>query len=830
MMMFKAAPAQEAELDALLEAQQNPSSPNFHKWLGPEEFADRFGLSANDVSQVVAWLQQQGFTIDEVGRARRWVAFSGVADQVEKAFQTEIHEYMANGQTFYANAGEPAVPAAFAEVVSGFRALNNFQMKPRPRFTSNVTGNHYLSPSDFATIYNLNAVYARGIDGRGQKIAVVGQTDLQLADIRAFRTASGLPQNDPQVILVPGSADPGTNSGDLGEADLDVEWSGAVAPAAQIIYVNSKNGAFDSLQYAVDQNLAPVISVSYGACEQEFSTQDASMMSALGAQANAQGITIVAASGDTGAADCETHSSTTAIATHGLAVDIPASLPSVTGVGGTEFHETSTSWTSTNNTSNGSAMGYMSENAWNDTTTELQLSSGGGGRSKFYSKPSWQVAAGVPADGMRDVPDVSMNASASHDGYLMCTLGSCANGYRTSSGGLTVVGGTSAGAPTFAGMIALINQVTNTSQGNINPNLYRLATLAPNAFHDVTSGSNQVPCLVGTTDCSISSMIGYTAAPGYDQATGLGSVDANNLIAAWTGASTSSTTSTTSTTSTSSSTTTTTSGGTDVTPVIGVSGAAPLPITGVEQGTVRSGYVVITPDSGSSAPTPTATFGLVSAGIVRAQAGVLPLPLLTDGSVFVEVVPGIGRDLGVAIANPSSSAATVSMLLRDETGNVYGTPVTITLQPQQQVAKFVEELFSGTTLSSGFRGTLRIQSATPLAMLGLRFSGAEFSTLQVNGSPSTGGIPVRTLTNGTVGGTNAILLPQFAMSGGWATQIALLNTSATTATGRVDIFDTNGNPMTVTLNGVTQSTFKYSISAGGAFLLAPRDINGQSPF
>src|SRR5262249_6523443 len=287
------------------------------------------------------------------------------------ALHTSIHQYNVNGETYYANGAEPSVPAAIANVVLGFRSLNNFRLRPRPnqrsvmapspQFTSNLSGNHFLSPSDFATIYNLNALYAAGIDGRGQSIVIAGQTDIDLNDIRAFRSASGLPASDPVVVLVPGSADPGLVKGDLGEADLDLEWAGAVAPNAKLIYVNSTN-VLDSLQYAIDQNLAPVASISYGNCEKNFSAQDINSLVALGQQANAQGITIVAATGDTGATDCE--SRTARIAIHGLSVDLPASLPFVTGLGGSEFQEASTSWSSANTATFGSVLSYLPEGAW----------------------------------------------------------------------------------------------------------------------------------------------------------------------------------------------------------------------------------------------------------------------------------------------------------------------------------------------------------------------------------------------------------------------------------------------------------------------------------
>ena len=839
-MMFKPTDVQQAELNQLLEDQQNPASTNYHKWLTPEEFGNRFGLSANDVARIVSWLQAQGFSVNEVARTRQWVAFSGRVRQVELAFQTTMHQYAVDGHTFYANSTDPVIPAAFADVVSGFRMLNNFRLSPRPHvrhvdgtapdFTSSVTGNHYLAPADFATIYDLGGLYANGFNGTGQKIAVMGQSDVQLSDIEAFRAASGLPANDPQVILVPGSSDPGIVSGDVEESSLDLEWSGAIAPNAQIIFVTSKNGVFDSLQYTINQNLAPVISISYGSCELNFTPQEASSLSVLAQQANAQGITIVASSGDSGAADCENASAK--IATRGLAVDLPASLPYVTGVGGSEFHEVTTSWSTTSNASNNSsALSYIPEVVWNDTTSTGTLTAGGGGRSIFFTKPSWQTGAGVPTDGARDVPDISLNASGGHDGYLICSQGSCVNGFRASNGGLLVVGGTSAGAPSFAGVVAIINQLSNSVQGNVNPALYAFAASTSSAFHDITSGGNQVPCQVGTTNCPSGGSIGYSAGAGYDQASGLGSVDIANLLAAWVPAASTSAapapipapapsptpTPTPSPTPVPISTPVTPTPGPQPISSLPPSGTAPQPITTVEQGTVQAGYAIITPDSNTPSPTATVTFGMVKSGLVQAQAGVLPMPLMTDASLFVDVVPSIGRDLGLAIVNPSSSPNSVTLTLRDQTGAVAGVPTTILLQAQQQLAKFVTQLLPSATTGSAFRGSIELQSSAPFAVIGLRFSGTEFSTLPVNGTPPS--------TSNA-----AIILPQFAIAGGWATEIALTNKNGSAATGRIDIYDVSGNPIPVTLNGVTQSTFLYSVPPNGSFMLAPQDVNGQSPF
>jgi subtilase family serine protease len=554
-MVFKATGAQQAELDTLLREQQDPSSANYHRWLTPEEFADRFGLSTADLDKTVTWLEDQGFTIDEISPSRNWIAFSGFAHQMESAFHTQIHEFDVNGEAHYASTNEPSVPRALANVVLGFRSLHDFKPKPRgmirPKFTSSVTGNHFLTPDDFATIYDLHTLYNNGINGTGQRIAVMGQTDIQLQDIRTFRQLSGLPASDPQVVLVAGSKDPGIVSSDLGEADLDIEWSGAIARNASVVYVNSANGAFDSLQYAIAQNLAPVITISYGDCEPNQTSSDISIIGAITQQANTQGITIMAPAGDGGAADCDSDFSGRLHAQLGLSVDFPGSSPNITSVGGTQLNEIgnvwstdqvfgtffrkpqASYWSQTNNASNGSALSYIPEVAWNTTLTDGQLSATGGGRSALYTKPAWQAANGVPNDNARDVPDLAISASSDHDGYLICSAGSCTNGFRASDGTLNIAGGTSVSAPSFAGIVVLINQKMNGKQGNINPALYQLYSVAPDAFHDITQGGNQVPCVAGSPNCQNSGFLGYTAGPGYDLATGLGSIDAFKLLTAW---------------------------------------------------------------------------------------------------------------------------------------------------------------------------------------------------------------------------------------------------------------------------------------------------------
>jgi subtilase family serine protease len=533
---FRLSADQQHELDELLRQQQDPTSVNYHKWLTPEQYADRFGLGANDVAKVIAWLQSQGLAVEGASRDRREVYFSATAAQIGAVFNTEIHRYQLRGENHFANATPPAVPAALGNLLLGIRNLNDFRPRPRsrrisPHFTSGSS--HFLAPDDFATIYDLKPLYSSSLDGSGQKIAVVGDSAITTADIDAFRKAAGLGATNLTQVAIGGTA---SHNGDEAEADLDLEWAGAVARAAQIIYVvagpNASGGAFDALHDAITNNRAPVVSNSFGLCEADIGQSMANTVRGWIQQANAHGQTVTSASGDTGAADCDGDSSTVPTsATKGLSVDVPAAIPEVTGVGGSEFNEGSGSfWSATNNSNNGSALSYIPEKAWNDTGIGARktLAASGGGKSTLFTKPSYQSAA-TPADGARDVPDVSLNASPDHDGYLVCTQGSCANGFSTS----TVFGGTSVSSPTFAGILAIMNQsAASGGLGNVNTLLYSLA--GSSSFHDITTGNNIVPCTQGTPSCPASApfQYGFSAGSGYDLATGLGSVDANNLVSA----------------------------------------------------------------------------------------------------------------------------------------------------------------------------------------------------------------------------------------------------------------------------------------------------------
>lgn len=533
-----------AELDALLEAQQDPASPEYHRWVTPEEFGRRFGASDEAIGAVLDWLQAHGLAVDDVAAGRQWIHLSGTAGQVAEAFGSPIHEFEADGVLRHANVAPPTIPRALAGIVRGVLSLHDFPRRharlarrAETRFpdVNFEGGDHGIGPADFAVLYNVAPLYRSGIDGSGVSIAVVGRTDIRLSDVQSFRSFFGLPSNDP--VFVHNGADPG-NLGDNGssdgqleesEADLDVEWAGAIAPRAAIKFVISKStSASDaadlSAQYAVDKDIAPILSSSFGLCEHDLGSGN-DFYAGLWEQAAAEGITVFVPSGDSGAAGCDdpTGSRGTVRAVSGL-----CSTPYDVCVGGTQLDDADAArwWSAAEDPSTReSLMSYVPESVWNESGAASGgsgLFATGGGPSAVHAKPSWQRAPGVPNDGRRDTPDVSLNAAA-HDGYVVFQR------YDPASGTVYLVSGTSASTVAFAGLMALVVQSQGAPQGNANPVLYRIASAQLAAgtarpFHDVVSGDNGVP---GAT--------GFSAGPGYDLATGLGSVDATALVFAWTG-------------------------------------------------------------------------------------------------------------------------------------------------------------------------------------------------------------------------------------------------------------------------------------------------------
>ncbi|HEU4635466.1 MAG TPA: S53 family peptidase, partial [Edaphobacter sp.] len=508
---FNMTAAQQADLTQLLQDQQNPASPHYHQWLTPAQYGARFGLTDADLQKVQTWLTSRGLKVVDVAPSRNYVTISGNLRQIEGAFNTSIHTVSFRGERHFSNLSDPQLPTPIAGLVTAITGLNDFKPRAhsiaRAHFTSAISGAHFIAPGDFATIYDVNPLLTQGFDGTGMTIAVVGQTDISLTDVAAFRSAAGLPAKAPVVTHATGYV-AGTVSGDIDEAQLDVEWAGAVAPNATVEFItvgaSTSASVVDSLSYAITRTQDPIISMSYGNYEDAWGQANLNSISQLLQQANAQGVTVIVSSGDSGATDHDT----TSPAQHGLAVDFPSSSPYATSAGGTMFTDGSATggtsyWNSASGTDNiNSAKSYIPEAVWNESSSS-GLSAGGGGVSSYFTKPAWQMGV-TPNDGHRDVPDISMNAASNHDGYLFCSQGFCTNGFRNAKGNLNVVGGTSAVAPTLAGVVALLEQRlgggTTSRLGNINPMIYAMGSSQyySNIFHDTTTGDNKSACQAGT--------------------------------------------------------------------------------------------------------------------------------------------------------------------------------------------------------------------------------------------------------------------------------------------------------------------------------------------
>jgi subtilase family serine protease len=537
---LKLAPESKARLETLLAEQQDPKSPNYHRWLTPRQFGDQFGPALADIKAVTNWLGSQGFRVEEIAPSGLTINFSGDVQTVERAFQTSIMEFDIDGRRHHGNITDPTIPTALAEVVHGIVSLHDI---PRPahnlgvkrlsatdaaaalakhspdwKGTANGTAGVYTSPLDWATIYNANPTFTSNGTGTGVVIGIVGRTNPGTANWAAFRSAVGLPVNTPSIVVN------GTNPGDLGaaedgEADLDAEWSGGVAPGATVKFVASKStnttdGVDLSAQYIVNNNLADVMSTSFGQCESSMGTTETAFYNNLWSQAASQGITSCVSTGDSGAAGCASGSASTGSGKSG--VNGLASTPYNVAVGATQLSTSSSYWSSA-----GAALGYIPETPWNESGS---VSGGSGlwstssGASSTYAKPSWQVCVGVPSTSHRYLPDISLDGSDMFFGnYGMLIY---------SQGAMATTGGTSAASPSFAGLMALIVQKYGR-QGNANTTLYQLGNAqyggtGTTVFHDITSGNNNVPGLTG-----------FTATTGWDEVTGLGTPDVTALVTNW---------------------------------------------------------------------------------------------------------------------------------------------------------------------------------------------------------------------------------------------------------------------------------------------------------
>jgi len=596
--MLNRPPDRELALAQFLRDAHTAGSPSYHKWITPDEFGARFGARDEDVQQAQAWLQSHGFSVTRLTKSRRFLEFSGTAAQVREALHSEIHQYEVEGKTYYSVAADVSIPEAVAPLIRGFAPLNTFPLtsfvhtagkgsispvtkRVRPDFTTTSGGQNFyaLAPEDFATQYVIGPVYQAGTDGTGTTIGILGESNLDLSVVGAYRKLYGLSGDNTQVVI--DGEDPGLGLSPDVEGFLDVEVSGAVAPKATVNYYIAGGSHFQSPLVlaairALEDNQADVLSASYGECEQLLGTPGNQLWAGFWEQAAAQGQTVMVSSGDTGPATCPLgviYSSGGPISYFGLSVNGLASTPWNVAVGGTDFYYSDYAtggasianlWNSTNDANLGSLKAPLQEQPWDNglglNITPFGALSGaaGGGPSSCsqvipvagqvgtcvsgYAKPSWQNAPGVPSDGVRDLPDVSLFAAsgANLTALAICAEpGDCAP-VTTGEPQVLLVGGTSASAPAMAGIMALVNQKYGR-QGQANFTLYALARQQPSVFHDITLGTNDVLCDPNQPGCTtpVPNVTGadsygvYAAWPGYDLASGLGSLDVNALIGNW---------------------------------------------------------------------------------------------------------------------------------------------------------------------------------------------------------------------------------------------------------------------------------------------------------
>jgi subtilase family serine protease len=618
----------EQALQVLMQQQVTKGSPNYHKWLTNAELGEQYGPAQMDIDVITQWLTSQGFTVNKVYQNGLTVDFSGNAGQVRQAFGTEIHHLNVKGESHFGNMSEPQIPAALAGVVEGVVSLNDFRPHTNYKqhvdytYTSGSSTLEAVTPADLAKIYNLNPLFSAGINGAGETIALIEDTNVySTSDITTFRSTFGLPTANFSQVHPESCTNPGDVVGNDGEAELDVEYAGAAAPGATLVLVSCADssttfGGLIAMENLLEAGNAPTVwSVSYGECEAENGATQNAAFSSTYESAAAEGISVFVSAGDEGAASCDADESN---ATHGIGVSGFASTPYNVAVGGTDFGDTyagtnSTYWSSTNSSTYESALSYIPEIPWNDSCASsliatkegystpygksgfcnssagkenfLTTGSGSGGPSGCatgaastsgvvsgscagWSKPSWQSGlVGNPSDGVRDIPDVSLFAANGVWGhyYVYCYSNTAGQGSACTGApsGWAGAGGTSFASPIMAAIQALVDQHNGftTGAGNTAPTYYSIAkteygssgsstcnssngnTVGSSCvFYDVTQGDMDVNC-TGSHSCykpsgtygvlSTSTSAydkAYGTGTGWDFATGIGSVNAYNLV------------------------------------------------------------------------------------------------------------------------------------------------------------------------------------------------------------------------------------------------------------------------------------------------------------
>jgi hypothetical protein len=541
-LLLKPPATRQSALTSELANQQNPSSPHYHKWLTPTAFADAYSNSPEDVSAVSAWLESRGFEVSALPAGRGWIEFSGTVAQVEQAFHTHVDSVVtSDGPRLLLSEGI-SIPSALAPLIQGLVSLDGVLSTPaltQPQAVS-VTAVELasqsasqmlpsraeaLTPQIAAKLLRFDVLHKSGLTGAGESIAIAARSNVRESDVADFRAAFGLPASALKVL--PNGTDPGLTA-DQAEATMSTSWAAAAAPGAQIVLVPAAiTAATDGLDLAlaaiVDQKVANIVAVGYSTCEAALTPAHQAFYSALYRQAAAEGISVIAATGDSGASACHPAGSADPVST-GYGVNALASTPWNTAVGVAAFGASPEAFS-----------------AWSPASAADPAFAGGGGSSTLYDAPAWQPVpsllpqgADTPKTHNRLLPDLAFpSAIDSHDnpsgnpGLAFCL------GVAETSNSCTLMraGGSSASAALFAGIAALVDE-RNGPQGNLAPHLYSLSHQS-GMFRDVEQGSARLACAPGSPDCEADGQIGFTAAAGYDLTTGLGVVDADELVSRW---------------------------------------------------------------------------------------------------------------------------------------------------------------------------------------------------------------------------------------------------------------------------------------------------------
>jgi kumamolisin len=501
----------DAALTRFITAASTPGSSSYHHYLRKGEYAKRFGASTATILRVTSYLVARGLHAVAPSPDHLFVHAAGTVPAVEALFRTTIRAYDDNGHRVYADVAPSRLPSALAGSVGAVVGLtevprygSSYTLDPhtRPRTTTCAQMTAGTNPTsgpftiaEVGNAYKYGAFAAKGAGGQGETVAIFELTDYIPSDIKYFQDCTGKHDTISSVTVDGGN---GLNPYAEVEADLDIEIVATLAPYANIdVYQgpNSEAGVVDTYDRIATDDAAKVVSTSWGLCERVDLISDRAESGVFQEMA-AQGQTVAAAAGDSGASDCLGYRSTRTNPLAGaIGVDDPASQPYVTALGGTTITDASTIGSSPS-----------SEVVWDTSDVEGT----GGGVSSIWPAPSYQHAIPGASGAGRTVPDLAMNADPA-SGYMIYTL----------AYGWIPVGGTSAAAPMFAALMALADQYNATTYGFVLPLLYAVGNAEPGKyFNDVTIGNNETYDVPGYS----------TAKPGFDAASGWGSPIASAFL------------------------------------------------------------------------------------------------------------------------------------------------------------------------------------------------------------------------------------------------------------------------------------------------------------